>query len=116
MFRLKECMPKVPTHALVWSGERGVYELRPADPLLSSVVPGEEEPWFAWVATHASFSFQGQAARLNVLKESRLRGSGYWYAYHTSQGRTRKRYLGRTETLSLARLEETARMLVHGSG
>jgi len=109
-------MPKVPTHALVWSGERGVYELRPADPLLSSVVPGEEEPWFAWVATHASFSFQGQAARLNVLKESRLRGSGYWYAYHTSQGRTRKRYLGRTETLSLARLEETARMLVHGSG
>src|SRR5262249_14698506 len=43
-------------------------------------------------------------------------GSGYWYAYQTKEGSTRKRYLGRTETLSLARLEETARTFVHGSG
>ena len=81
-------MPKVPTHALNWSAKRGRYELRPADPLLSSVVPGEEEPWFAWLTTHSSFSFQGQAGRLNVLKESRPRGSGYWYAYQTKEGRT----------------------------
>src|SRR6266699_4338564 len=109
-------MPKVPTHALIWMASRGRYELRPADPHLSSVVPGEEEPWLAWLATHASFAFQGQAGHLNMLKESRPRGSGYWYAYQTKEGRTRKRYLGRTETLSLARLEETARELLHGSG
>ena len=29
------------------------------------------------------------------------------------QGRTRKRYLGRTESISLVRLEETARALSH---
>jgi LuxR family maltose regulon positive regulatory protein len=109
-------MPKVPTHALIWTASRGRYELRPADPHLSSVVPGEEEPWLAWLATHASFAFQGQAGHLNLLKESRPRGSGYWYAYQTKEGRTRKRYLGRTETLSLARLEETARALLHGFG
>ncbi len=109
-------MPKVPTHALIWSAERGVYELHPADPHFSSVVPGEEEAWLAWLTAHASFSFQGQAGRLNVLKEPRPRGSGYWYAYQTKEGRTRKRYLGRTETLSLARLEETARTLGQGSG
>src|SRR5215471_16182876 len=109
-------MPKIPTHALIWSGERGRYELRPADPHLSYVVPGEEEPWIVWLSTHASFAFQGQAGHLNVLKEPRSRGSGYWYAYHSHQGQARKRYLGRTETLRLSRLEETARTLVHGSG
>ncbi len=48
---------------------------------------------------------------LNVYLERRPRGGAYWYAYHTREGRTRKRYLGRTETLSLARLEETAQAL-----
>src|SRR5436305_12862561 len=38
-------------------------------------------------------------------------GGAYCLAYHTKECRTRKRYLGRTETLSLARLEETARSL-----
>src|SRR5581483_5563867 len=109
-------MPKAPTHALIWTASRGCYELYPADPHLPSVVPGEEEAWLAWLATHASFSFQGQAGHLNVLKESRPRGSGYWYAYQTREGRTHKRYLGRTQTLSLARLEETARTLAHGFG
>ena len=98
-------MPNVPTHALIWSRERGLYELRPADPHLSCVVPGEEEPWLAWLTTHSSFSFQGQAGRLNVLKEQRPRGGGYWYAYHWHQGQARKRYLGCTDTLTLARLE-----------
>src|ERR1051326_3464372 len=109
-------MPKIPRHALIWSAERSCYELHPADPHLPSVVPGEEEAWLAWLATHASFSFQGQVGRLNVLKESRPRGSGYWYAYQTREGRTHKRYLGRAENLSLARLEETTRTLVHDSG
>ncbi|GHO81331.1 hypothetical protein KSD_91020 [Ktedonobacter sp. SOSP1-85] len=109
-------MPKVPTHALIWTASRGLYELHPADPALSSVVPGEEEAWFAWLATHTSFAFQGQAGHLNVLKEPRSRGSGYWYAYHSHQGQAHKRYLGRTETLRLSRLEEAARTLVRGSG
>jgi len=53
----------------------------------------------------------GACGSLNVYLEARSPGGQYWYAYHTSRGRTRKRYLGRTETLSLARLEETARAL-----
>jgi LuxR family maltose regulon positive regulatory protein len=104
-------MPKVPTHALTWTDERGLYELRPADPHLSSVVPGEEEPWLAWLTTHASFSFQGQAGHLNVLKEQRQRGGGYWYAYHWHQNQACKRYLGRTAKLTLVRLEAVAQAL-----
>ncbi len=104
-------MPKVPTHALIWSTECGLYELRPADPLLPYVVPGEEEPWFAWLNSHTSFSFQGQAGNLNVLKETRPRGSGYWYAYHSQDRQTRKKYLGRTSSLSIAHLEDIAKAL-----
>jgi hypothetical protein len=79
--------------------------------ILSSVVPGEEEPWFAWLSTHTSFAFQGQASRLTLRKESRPRGEGYWYAYHWHQWQARKRYLGRTATLTLARLEAVAQTL-----
>lgn len=107
----RECIPKIPSHTLTWSAERGDYELRPADPHLSYVAPGEEASWVAWVTTHASFSFQGQAGHLNVLKEMRPRGGAYWYAYHTNGGRTRKRYLGRAERVTLACLETTAQFL-----
>jgi LuxR family transcriptional regulator, maltose regulon positive regulatory protein len=58
--------------------------------------------------TCTSFSFQGRAGRLNVYKEPRPRGAGYWYAYHATGLRVAKRYLGRTATLTLARLEEAA--------
>ena len=49
-----------------------------------------------------------------VLKEFRSRGTGYWYVYHASSGQTRKRYLGRSETVTLARLEEVVQDLQGG--
>ena len=58
---------------------------------------------------------QGQAGRLNVFKEARPRGGGYWYAYHSHQGQARKRYLGRTATLTLARLEAVAQALARAA-
>jgi len=72
---------------------------------------GAEGSWFVWLTTHTSFSFQGQHGHLNVFKETRARGAGYWYAYHTQSGQTRKRYLGRSATVTLARLEEAAHAL-----
>jgi len=65
----------------------------------------------AWLTTHSSFSFQGQSGHLNVLKESRQRGAGYWYAYHTKESHTRKRYLGPTAMVTLALLEQVAQEL-----
>jgi tetratricopeptide (TPR) repeat protein/transcriptional regulator with XRE-family HTH domain len=104
-------MPKVLMHALVWTASRGLYELHPADPHLSHVLPGEEKPWVAWLATSTSFSFQGQCGRLTVRKEVRPRGEGYWYAYHSHRGQVRKRYLGRTAALTLTHLEAVAQAL-----
>src|SRR2546429_1290878 len=107
----KESMPKPPTHILIWSAQSKTYALVTPDHPPQEIVPGHQEPWVAWLTTHSSFSFQGQSGHLSVLKESRPRGAGYWYAYHTKESQTRKRYLGRTAMLTLARLEEVAQDL-----
>src|SRR6266478_1536200 len=73
----------------------------------------EEAAWLAWLGSVSSFAFHGKGGSLNVYLEKRPRGSAYWYAYQTKEGRTRKRYLGQTESLRLSRLEETARSLLH---
>ncbi|HXR66542.1 MAG TPA: AAA family ATPase, partial [Ktedonobacteraceae bacterium] len=104
-------MPKSPSATLAWFPERNAYQLHTADQPLVWIEPGAEEPWFAWLTTHTSFSFQGQHGRLNVYKELRSRGAGYWYAYHTRSGQTRKHYLGGSETVTLVRLEEVAQDL-----
>jgi hypothetical protein len=61
----------------------------------------------------SSLAFQGISGSLNVYQEARPRGGQYWYAYHSDRGGIRKRYLGRTAGVSLARLEEAAQALSH---
>ena len=107
-------MPKRPLHTLIWSEKRQGYELR---------VSGQSEQWFRlgdeaafsrWLADHTAFAFVGQAGRLSLLKEARLRGTGYWYAYRTQRPRAhqnRKRYLGPTTRVTFAHLEEAAQAL-----
>jgi LuxR family transcriptional regulator, maltose regulon positive regulatory protein len=105
-------MPKVATHALIWSPEKNHYELHTPDlpdhyPLLT-----EDEQWFRWLSARSSFSFQGQYGHLTLRKEPRPRGGeGYWYAYRTQNRRTVKKYVGRTAELSITRLEATAQAL-----
>jgi LuxR family transcriptional regulator, maltose regulon positive regulatory protein len=105
-------MPRVPLHALTWSREQNLYELYTQGQLGQRFRPAEEAAWLAWLREVSSFAFHSPGGSLNVYLERRPRGGAYWYAYHTSQGRTRKRYLGRTETLSLAHLEEIAQTLL----
>jgi LuxR family transcriptional regulator, maltose regulon positive regulatory protein len=105
-------MSRAPLHALIWSREQRLYELYTQGQLGQRFRPAEEAAWLAWLREVSSFAFHGARGSLNVYQERRPRGGAYWYAYHTSQGRTCKRYLGRTENLSLARLEETAQTLL----
>ena len=60
-----------------------------------------------------SFAFYGRFGHLNVHKEVRKRGDWYWYAHHSAGRRNRKRYLGQTAHLTLARLEQVAQELAH---
>ena len=106
-------MPRVPLHALIWSKDHNVYELHAQGQLEQRLRPVDDSAWLAWVREVSSFAFHSPSGSLNVYRERRPRGGSYWYAYHTSQGRTRKRYLGRTGSISLARLEETAKALTN---
>ena len=104
-------MSRTPLHALIWSQEQRLYELHTQDRLEQRFQPTDEATWQSWLREVTSFAFHSPAGSLNVYLERRPRGGAYWYAYQTKEGRTRKRYLGRTETLRLSRLEETARLL-----
>ncbi len=106
-------MSRAPLHALIWSAEQRLYGLYTRGQLKLRFRPDEEAAWLAWPGTVSSFAFHGKGGSLNVYLEKRPRGGAYWYAYHTKEGRTSKRYLGQTESLSLARLEETASELLH---
>jgi len=74
--------------------------------------------WFSWLAaaTTRSFSYplfdqeRGYiSGYMTVRKEHRPRGGDYWWAYRRGHGRVRKRYLGRTERVTLLQLETAAR-------
>ena len=76
--------------------------------------------WVAWLEepTTTRFAYplfdpaKGYiVGRMTVRKERRERGGAYWTAYRRTGGCLRKVYLGRSATLTQARLEAIARLL-----
>lgn len=107
-------MPRQPLHALIWSGDRNLYELYTQGRLDLRFRRSDEAQWLAWLAGQSSFAFQGlqgRPGRLNLHKEARRGDTRYWYAYHFNGRRTLKRYLGRTDNVTLARLEQESQAL-----
>src|SRR5437899_435372 len=64
--------------------------------------------WFLWVARIGSFDFQGRSGHFTARQERKQRGDAYWYAYRKAHTQRLKRYLGTTDKLTLASLEQTA--------
>ena len=94
---------KTPTVSAHW-----VYD--PAQPAEASRL--DTPAWLAWLdaATTTRFAYpvfdpaHGYIAGfMTVRKEQRQRGGAYWVAYRRCQGRLRKVYLGRTDTLTQTR-------------
>jgi len=102
-------MPKAAADALIWSPEREQYEWQHQRENTSCPVSAEDERGLLrLVDGSSSFAFQGKHGHLTLRKESRQHGEGYWYAYRSQGRRTRKKYLGRTDDLTIARLEDIA--------
>ena len=108
-------MPKPSLHVLIWSQEHQQYELQSHDQPEQCFRPGDEPVFSCWLAEHRAFAFVGQAGRLSVIKEARPRGTGYWYAYRKQDRQTCKRYLGPTDRVTFARLEQVAKALTGSS-
>ncbi|HYU75148.1 MAG TPA: hypothetical protein VEL31_20970 [Ktedonobacteraceae bacterium] len=64
--------------------------------------------WFTWLSQRTSFHFTGKHGHFTARQERKQRGETYWYGYRKVAGRQRKRYLGTTDKLTLAHLEEVS--------
>jgi LuxR family maltose regulon positive regulatory protein len=73
--------------------------------------------WFIWLEaeTTTSFYFQDGDFGMTVRRESRQRGSRYWLAYHFSQGKLHKVYLGTTPKVNRTSLEAGLTLLTVNS-
>ena len=71
--------------------------------------------WFAWLEDATAFTFTSPFGSFSARKEQRTRGGWYWKAYRTSNGALHRAYLGKTENLTLERLERAAVMLAPAS-
>ncbi|HEX4206776.1 MAG TPA: LuxR C-terminal-related transcriptional regulator [Ktedonobacteraceae bacterium] len=105
-------MPGVATTALVWIPEQDHYEFRGQGKVPRPLSAEDEEQWQALLQACDSCSFQGQSGHLTLRKEARRQGKEYyWYAYRRQGRSLAKRYLGRTNTVTLTRLEAVAQAL-----
>lgn len=85
--------------------------------VLASIVQLDTPAWFAWLeeptTDRFSYALHNRALGyidgfMTVRKERRQRGTAYWSAYRRQGQRLRKLYIGRSATLTQARLEEIA--------
>jgi LuxR family maltose regulon positive regulatory protein len=69
--------------------------------------------WFAWLEMASTFSYVGETGSFTARRElsGHKRGGWYWKAYRKQHGQLFSRYLGKSETLTLARLQTVAQAL-----
>ena len=96
---------------LSWSEHQQVYELSATKRREVLRMTSETPAWFAWLDETSSFAFHGRRGSFTARKETKQRGSGYWYAYRKREGALAKKYLGKTADLTFTCLEDVAGML-----
>src|SRR2546421_6191426 len=77
------------------------------------VLPVDTAAWFAWLETASTFSFVSEEGSFTARREQagHKRGGWYWKAYRKQHGKLSSRYLGKSETLTLAHLQMVAQAL-----
>ena len=90
-------------------GENLVYQQEGQEQVLTV----DTAAWFAWLETASTFSFGNSEGRFTARREQagHKRGGWYWKAYRKQHGKLSSRYLGKSETITLARLQTVAKEL-----
>jgi LuxR family transcriptional regulator, maltose regulon positive regulatory protein len=70
----------------------------------------ETAAWFAWLETASTFSFVSETGNFTARHEQsgHKRGGWYWKAYRKQHGKLYSRYIGKSGTITLARLQAVA--------
>lgn len=67
--------------------------------------------WYVWLEQVSTFAFTGPTGTFTARKEPRQRGGAYWKAYRKRAGKLHRVYLGKSNELTLARLQAVATAL-----
>jgi predicted ATPase/DNA-binding CsgD family transcriptional regulator len=67
--------------------------------------------WYAWLEEVSTFAFSSSAGTFTARKESKLHGGAYWKAYRKRDGKLHRAYLGKSEDITLERLNAIAVVL-----
>jgi len=72
--------------------------------------------WFTWLNTVTTFTFNSDEGSFTAHKEQagNKRGGEYWRAYRSRGGKLHRAYLGKSEALTLERLQAAAATLAGG--
>ena len=69
--------------------------------------------WYHWLTMATTFAFTGDSGTFTARKEraGNKRGGWYWKAYRTQHSKHSSLYLGKSEALTLERLQAVAQTL-----
>jgi predicted ATPase/DNA-binding CsgD family transcriptional regulator len=67
--------------------------------------------WYSWLEKASLFAFVGESDTFTARKEPKPHGATYWRAYRKQGGRLYRAYLGKSEQLTLERLNAIAALL-----
>ena len=113
------CRPETPSFAchpteqrtplipLIEYGARGRYVLICPKEGELHITPDSPE-WFAWLASLSSFRFVGQSGRFSARRGYNRRPNRSWYAQRGIHQKNYSKYIGVSEHITTARLEQVA--------
>ncbi|MFL5657717.1 MAG: LuxR C-terminal-related transcriptional regulator [Ktedonobacteraceae bacterium] len=107
-------MPKSIAWRLTWNTDLARYQLQEQMGQERTVpeMDIERDEWPRWLERLSSFSFQSrEGAQLTVRKEGRGRSGAYWIAYRRAGGKLKRMYLGASQDVTFARLEQVTAAL-----
>lgn len=71
----------------------------------------ETPEWWEWLKSASTFYFECSEGTFTARCESRSPKGSYWFAYRRVRTKLHNRYIGKSESLTMARLVEIARQL-----
>jgi len=98
---------RVPLIPLIEYGARGHYVLICPEEGELHMTPDSPE-WFAWLASLSSFRFVGQSGRFSARRGYNRGPNRCWYAQRGIHQKNYSKYVGVSEHITVARLEQVA--------
>ena len=98
---------RTPLIPLIEYGARGRYVLISPEGEELSITPDSPE-WFSWLASLSSFRFVGQTGRFSARRGYNRHPNRSWYAQRGIHQKNYSKYIGVSEHITTARLEQVA--------